>query len=339
METALNKAEIEEKYATTYRPLVDGFCNDKKVRGVAAYPFNGHNYVPAPFLPIIGSGYYQAPIRVAIFGMETLHWHDLSNFIQKYDAACKQGTDPLAVLKRYTDGNDDGTKIDAHGDHQRFHVHHGYEYWVEKKNAYGFWTFAFSTLASIYSVSSEEEITEKKVCKEYRNDLRNSFIWGNVNAYEKYEATWEKLKSYIGGKKNKKKDWRTIFEATECFNSAQLIIPYTRPHILVVFYGKDTKNENWFKDWLAGDVKTLVEPIPIPWEKFPKYDNLTKKNLMEMLSDNIHCYKCSGTYVLHTLHPGNMWRGRKGSKAENWKAAINFAIREMTDNFSFYFNS
>lgn len=58
---------------------------------------------------------------------------------------------------------------------------------------------------------------------------------------------------------------------------------------------------------------------------------LKESNLLQMLTDNIHCYKYSGTYVLHTLHPGNMWRGRKGSRVKNWKAAINFVIQELKD--------
>lgn len=317
----LIKSEVDKEYARHYTDLVIDFC--KEVINIAdnykpipltdenGFPLldeegnriPGHNRVPAPFLPIIGNGYYTAQTKVAIYGMETACWHDLYRFVHKfYDSGCS-----LSAIKAYTDGGENYKN--------RFHEHHGLKY--ANTSVWSFWHFAYSTLAYIYGVK-EKDIRN-------RPDLLCNFIWGNVNAYEKFEATPPK-------KKMQKEDWSMVFAASERFNSAQLILPYTHPDFLVVFYGNDTNDEGWFLKWLTGEKKWQdVEQGVIDWEKFPKYMKLKESNLLQMLTDNIHCYKYSGTYVLHTLHPGNMWRGRKGSRVKNWKAAINFVIQELKD--------
>lgn len=292
-----------------YKELLTQFCNNKEICDIAKkYPFNEHNCVPAPFLPIVGTGYYGAEMKVAIYGMETLCWHDLSKFVQKFHNACEQGKDPLAAVKLYTDGNLSGEKNDKHKV-QRFHVHHGVDYWKNRKNAFGFWTFAFSVLADIYNK------TEKQV-RDDQNILR-SFIWGNVNAYEKYEATWKKLKVAS----DKKEDWKTVFDLSKCFNFAQLLLPSTRPEIMVVFY--NGMSLSWLTEKNDGMPAAKVEVREITWDGF-------ESNYKDILKENIHYYYLpeTNTKVLQTLHPGRM-RYYKGVGAKQWKLAIKHALKDI----------
>ena len=159
MET-LNRTDIETKYAEVYTPLIEKFCANVGATAEKYQPAKGKNFAPAPFLPIIGNGYYDASIRVAIFGMETYCWHDLYRFVNKF-ADDKTGL--LADLKAYTDGieGDDVTYK------KRFHNHHGTKY--ENSSSFGFWKFVYSTLAGIYGVD-EKEIRE-------RPDLLRSFLF------------------------------------------------------------------------------------------------------------------------------------------------------------------
>lgn len=309
----LIESAVKKAYTETYTKLLRDFCNDEKICQIAkTYPFNGHNCVPAPFLPIIGSGYYEVPIRVAIYGMETLCWHDLSKFVQKFHNACSQGKDPLAAVKLYTDGNLNGDRNEKHKV-QRFHVHHGVDYWKKRKNAFGFWTFAFSVLADIYNKTEKQVRGDQKIL--------SSFIWGNVNAYEKYEATWKKLKVASDKTKEKKEDWRTVFELSKRFNSAQLLLPYARPQIMVVFYKE--MSLNWLTKKNDEIPAAKVEVRKINWGQ-SKY--------VDILKENIQYYYLpeSNTKVLQTLHPGRM-RYYKGVGAKQWKAAIKHAIQSIME--------
>lgn len=178
----LIKSEVDKEYARHYTDLVIDFC--KEVINIAdnykPIPLTdengnripGHNRLPAPFLPIIGKGYYTAQTKVAIYGMETACWHDLYRFVHKfYDSGCS-----LSAIKAYTDGGENYKN--------RFHEHHGLKY--ANTSVWSFWHFAYSTLAYIYGVK-EKDIRN-------RPDLLCKFIWGNVNAYEKFEATPQKRK-------------------------------------------------------------------------------------------------------------------------------------------------
>jgi len=124
MET-LNKTEIEAKYAEVYAPLVENFCAKVCATAEPYKPTKG-NLAPAPFLPIIGNGYYEASTRVAVFGMETYCWHDLYRFIHIF--ADNSGS--LMALKAYTDG----IEGDENTYKKRFHNHHGIKY----ENSYSF---------------------------------------------------------------------------------------------------------------------------------------------------------------------------------------------------------
>lgn len=303
MET-LNRTDIETKYAEVYTPLIEKFCANVGATAEKYQPAKGKNFAPAPFLPIIGNGYYDASSRVAIFGMETYCWHDLYRFINKFSGD-KSGL--LADLKAYTDGieGDDETYK------KRFHNHHGTKY--ENSSSFGFWKFVYSTLAGIYGVD-EKEIRE-------RPDLLRSFIWGNVNAYEKFEASCKK-------KGVKKADWKLFFDESERFNSAQLLLPYTKPQIAVVFYRGMTRK------WLTGKEGKWQsdEVISIDWSEFFAQHPKLKEEQQNKLKKYIRCYYLSETktYVFKTMHPRGM--PSRVIKGVIWKGAINYAIQSITSN-------
>lgn len=304
-----------KKYTEVYTPLVKNFCD--KVQNIAnqyrpepiidenGEEKPGHNRAPAPFLPIIGTNYHKATVRVAIYGMETYCWHDLYRFIKKFDKDNKQS---LADVKAYTDGDDEKYT-------NRFLNHHGLDY--ETDSAFSFWKFVYSTLASIYAID------EKEMRKS--SELLSSFVWGNVNAYEKYEATWKNLK--VDSKiTNKKEDWKTVYKtASKYFNSAQLLLPYTRPHIMVVFYWGMSRK------WLTGKNGKKWEPNEkkkIDWGAFfDQYDLNSEQK--DVLKKYIRCFYLAetDTYVFKTMHPQGMLRRGKGLSPEVWKAAINYAIK------------
>lgn len=305
---------IEKKYTE----LVDQFCSDEICKIARNYPFIDHNQAPAPFLPIIGSGYDCAKIKVAVYGMETYHWHDLSKFVDKFQRAKKDGkANPLAIVKAYTDGNINGERNDNHKV-QRFHVHHGTEY--DNGSSFGFWTFAYSALAYIYYGTNDIEKLKSDP------DKLKSFIWGNVNSYEKYKVTWKNLGVDSNKTLDKKTDWKKVFDsASRYFDSATPILQYARPQIMVVFYWGMTR------EWLTGDKDKKwqdSEKVDLHWEQF----NCKKK---EILSQYIKCYYLSqtGTYVLKTMHPRGM--PSKGVKKDKWLAAINHAINIIKENLQF----
>lgn len=321
----MNKSEIEAKYTKVYTPLVKKFCDMVSNSTIVLEEYKpiprvnengeqipGKNRAPAPFLPIIGKGYYDATIKVAFYGMETYCWHDLYRFIKKFD---KDNTQSLSEVKAYTDGDDERYT-------NRFHNHHGLGY--ENDSVFGFWKFVYSTLAGIYNI--DESVIRKD------ESLPSSFIWGNVNAYEKYSATWKNLKVNA----NKKVDWKIVFKAaSKCFNSAQHFLPYAKPQIMIVFYWGMTRKWLTNKDgkWQDEEKKEIV------WTEFySKYPELNDKQ-KDILKHYIRCYYVSydstntGTYVFKTMHPQGMLRKGKGMSPEIWKAAINYAIQKiMKDN-------
>ena len=311
----LDKDTVSNRYAEAYAQLVKEFCKDVHTIAEEYEPIPrtddkgklvpGPNRAPAPFLPIIGSGYYDAPIRVAIYGMETACWHDLSRFIKKY------GKGGLTAVKAYTDGD-----IANPGDYKnRFHEHHGTEY--ENKTPFSFWKFVYSVLAFIYN--------EKDVRKNEK--LLRSFIWGNVNAYEKFNAS---------PKKRMKRDhWQKVFSASERFNSAQLLLPYTLPHIMVVFYWGMSRK------WLTGNEGKWEsdEKKTIDWANFDPSDKYKlKSEQKDVLKKYIRCFYLpnTGTYVFKTMHPQGMHsRHGKGIQQKTWMEAINYAIGTATNNLTF----
>lgn len=310
MNEILDKDEIAKRYMTTYTPLVQKFCDDldKESIDLESYrPAPKKNLAPAPFLPIIGTGYYTTPLKVAIFGMETGGWHDLTKFVDKF---CKTKEDKLVVVKKYTDGNEDGSHNPKHNT-KRFHEPLGVvDYWKERKNAFGFWTFAFSTLASIYNKSE----------KQVRNDqeILRSFIWGNMFAYERFDATWK----YDEVLSKRKGDWRKIYNACKRFNRAQHILPYTCPQIMVVF-SKGDDSLSWFTKKEKGQVDAQLLKRTIDWSGF-------ESDYLEIFQEHINYYYLpeTKTCVLHTYHPGYM-RHFEGMGAEVWKAAIGHALHDI----------
>ncbi len=315
MNKILDRDTITREYFATYTPLVKQFCENKDVREIAKkYPFNEHNCAPAPFLPIIGNGYYTAPIRVAIYGMETLRWHDLSKFIEKFQAGS------LPKVKSYTDGIE-GVVNPRHIE-SRFLNNYALP-WHEKNN---FWGFVYSVIAGIYGVK-EKEIKE-------RPDLLRSFIWGNVNAYERYDQTPQDVKM-------EKDDWQKVFKASECFNSAQLLLPYTHPQIMVVFHWAMTRK------WLTGKDGDWEpsEIIPFEWQDFSVEHSLTEEQTKNLVH-YIRCYYLveSKTFVLRTMHPSRMNRGGKKGKENGmdykiWKKAIKLALKQIMQDSRFFSQS
>lgn len=328
METELNKSKIESEYAAVYTPLVKKFC-DKVCKSIDLKNYKpiprvnengeqipGKNRAPAPFLPIIGDGYYDASIKVAFYGMETYCWHDLYRFVTKFD---KDNTQSLADVKAYTDGDDKKYT-------NRFHNHHGLDY--ENDSVFGFWKFVYSTLAGIYN--KDESVIRKD------ESILKSFIWGNVNAYEKYNATWKDLK--VDNKiTDKKKDWKCVFKAaSKYFNSAQLLLPYTHPQIMVVFYWGMTRMWLTNKEgkWQDEEKKEIV------WSEFNSRHPELSDEQKNILKHYIRCYYVSygsdsGTYVIRTMHPQGMLRRGKGMSPEMWKAAIKHVLQQIMQNDNF----
>lgn len=308
-----DKETVEEIYNNYYSPLVDQFCS--KVAKYADYqPPKGESFFPAPFLPIIGNGYYDAKFKVAFFGMDTKCWHDVSRFVHKF----RDNNNSLTAVKAFTDGIEGKPNMSVKN--QRFHIHYGIDYWKQKKTSFGFWEFLYSTLAGIYNVR-EDEVRE-------RADLLRTFIWGNVNAYESYDASCEK--------KGLNKDvWKQISSASKVFNSAQLLLPYTSPDIMVVFYWGMSRE--WLtgkkgQSWERGEKKN------IDWTAFFVDHDKLKSKQKDVLIKYIRCFYLSdtGTYVFKTMHPQGMRRKGKGLSEDIWKAAILYAIHTVTNNLKIF---
>ncbi|MCQ2324878.1 MAG: hypothetical protein MJZ58_01645 [Paludibacteraceae bacterium] len=330
----LSKAKIEARYKDVYTPLVKQFC-DKVRKSIALENYMpissinekgeevySGNRAPAPFLPIIGNGYYTAPIRVAIYGMETLKWHDLYKFITKFQSRTGK-RDALARIKAYTDGIE-GVVNKKHKV-SRFLNNYALP-WYTKNN---FWGFVFNALACIYGIK-EKDIKE-------RPDLLRSFIWGNVNAYEKYDATWKDMKVDADKIVDKKEDWKKVFKASKCFNSAQLLLPYARPQIMVIFHWEMQMEWLIVKDGITQPLENIV----LDWTNFTIKNKLSKEQEKNLVN-YIKCYYLSetNTFVLHTMHPSGMnpncsyWKGN-GLEHKVWKAAIRHALRQIMANSKF----
>lgn len=305
---------LPKEYIEYYESLVNDFCDEvcEKIDIKEYLPEPKKNFAPAPFLPIIGNGYYDAKVKVAIFGMETLYWYDLYRFIKNF-----RKKKSLADVKDYTDG----IEGDLETYKNRFHNHHATP-WYKKNH---FWGFAYSALACIYGISVKE--------LKSNSDWNRSFIWGNVNSYEKFGASWSKNKKLS----QRKSDWEKISKASKRFDSAQLLLPYTHPQIMVVFHWAMTRK------WLTGKDGDWEpsEIIPFEWQDFSIEHSLTEEQTKNLVH-YIRCYYLveSKTFVLHTMHPSGMnpnhkyWKGN-GLKHDIWKAAIKHALRQIKQNGKF----
>lgn len=307
----IKRSLVEDTYRNTYEPRVETFCNEEISEIAKGYDSkSGKGPAPAPFFPVIGSGYYDSSIRVAIYGMETSYWYNLHKFINIF----KDSKNSLAAVKAYTDGIEgDNTTYK-----NRFNNHHALVWYKEHNYPYTFWRFAFSTLAGIHGLTEEELLQEENL------HLLKSFIWGNVNSYEKFGASCKK-------KGVKKKDWQQIYNAaSKLFNSAQLLLPYTRPQIMVVFYWKMSRK------WLTGKKGDwqINEKQKICWRNFFEQHKELSEEQQKKIKHYFRFYYLeeTGTSVLHTMHPNGMnphfkyWKGN-GMDQDIWKAAINYAIQ------------
>lgn len=308
----LDKNTVNDCYANAYAKRVKKFCDNVRAIADKYPPKEGESLAPAPFLPIIGCDYYTAPIRVAIYGQESSCWHDLNRFVTKFSKS-DDIVKSLVIVKEFTDGKEDMTDANKYM-HPRFHTHHGTKY--ENNISFSFWRFVFSTLAYIYNE------------KDIRNSQKlSSFIWGNVNSYEKYGASCEDKGIDID-------DWRKISSESKRLNSAQLLLPYTQPHIMVVFYWGMTRK------WLTGKkgkIWGLNEKKKIDWSVFFDQYKLTPEQ-REVLKKKIRCFYLSdtGTYVFKTMHPQGMRGHGKGIKEDTWMAAVNYAINRVTNNLEIF---
>jgi hypothetical protein len=190
----MNSLITANRIVETYQPLVINFIN-------AVSELNFDDKVPEPFLPLYGSLYDTAPIRIAFVGMETKGWGSLKEFIHDV----KQN--PEAALFRHKDVFD--------------------ELLFCKKNwgnnfGTGFWDFIFKFLAHFHNLDDWKQLKRGE-----RPDILKSFVWANTNALERHHVTAEKQGL-------SKEDWKIIKIASEPFDRSKHIINALRPHLMII---------------------------------------------------------------------------------------------------------
>lgn len=181
--------------------------------------------LPEPFLPVYGKGYCDSPARIMFMGWETRGGRDLKEFVE---TAKKELNSALYWM------SDD------------------FEFrWWKSNFGSDFWTFNLKFLAKFHGMNNWKDFLYNYTGEQHEHIL-NSFAWANCDAIERFEVTAQKQGVL-------KEDWQKVKNASEIFDSPQLIFKALKPDLVILEY--------WHKeeDWLLNGIKVITESEPHPY--------------------------------------------------------------------------
>ena len=207
---------LSEEYLSIYKPLLDQFIKD--INGI-----NPHQ-LPAPFLPFFGKKYEETNYKIAFVGWETRDSVSLPEFLQKF----KDNSDQV-----YYWFNEDL-------EYPFYFI--DYKYINNPGN--NFWGFIFRFLAKFYGLTNWKELKQKS-----HPEILESFVWGNVDSLERFEAS-DRHNANLN-------DYHKVKKASKIFDKSLFIYKTFRPKILVLLYGSVSER------WLIENVEKFYGPEKI----------------------------------------------------------------------------
>ncbi len=160
----------------------------------------GTDGIPEPHLPLWGSEYNAANIKIGIFGRDTRSWGSMVDFLDH----AKKCPEASIFRKQRTFREFEFTK------------------WT---NNFGktFWDTALRILAGIHGIEDWKSLKKRK-----NENVLNSFLWGNTNSVEKYKVTAKRRGVPFDV-------WKNVKTASERhFDSLENILQIFRPDVLFI---------------------------------------------------------------------------------------------------------
>jgi hypothetical protein len=151
--------------------------------------------IPAINIPVIGSQYEKAAVKIAFFGTETNEWYPFEEFFEIYAG----------------DGTEKAYHFLTKPTNPIFHEE------LADNTKLSFWRYVIDFLDIFYSLPKFSEIPQ----------LLESFIWGNTNSIEQYETS-AKIKG------EKYEDWEQIKNASKIFDTAKYVLDICKSDILLI---------------------------------------------------------------------------------------------------------
>jgi hypothetical protein len=221
MEKIIKTDEIKSHYIELLRAFLSqtGDIPDKDLTGL-----------PAPHIPVIGTGYESAKVKMAFYGIETKWWaRSMVEFKNKFLTNPETGYAYLTEL--FTPQN------------------------IIKWSKGTFFKYIIGFLGKFYGKSIKEIKSNEQL-------LKIPFVWGNINSLEEWKVT-AKANGVKQDVYNKVKNSSKIFDCSSADTKGPTyILRECKPDIMLIL--------NWdfqFRDWLKAELKLEATQIKNPRRK------------------------------------------------------------------------
>lgn len=301
------ETKTDKRFIDVYKPLMNKFVSEVNI-------LNNIDNLPEPFIPVYGDYYDASPYKFAFVGWETRNNSSLKCFIESFNDV---DNECLYSFKEDLFPNSQGDfKFNYYG------------------NNFGrtFWDFILKFLARFYGY------VDWKTLKEYSNHqvakILQSFIWGNVDSIERFEATT------IGDEKRKDKSaYNKVKQASLVFDNCSLLIQALEPKVIIVTHWSDDES------WLTNDINSFSGPEKLT--DYIWYYHLTKsdthifwtKHPIE-LSTNSISFENSINIILKSINSKNIYNDFPGvsllKALEDCKTQFKELSHELGLNIKFY---
>lgn len=301
--------ELDDKFLEKYKPLLVEFF--KEIENV-----NAEN-LPIPFIPYFGSGYETTLFKIAFVGWETRDSINLSNFISEFN----KDPEDTCYWFRETLENNNFEFLDG-----------GYM----NNTGRDFWGFILQFLSIFYGIEDWKELKRKKFPA-----ILKSFVWGNLDSIERFEA-----------KKNRsatREDYDKVKQASKTLDRFDILLDVFRPNIVVIlckkidekklfsniskYLGPEEIEENLLKYYYVEDTNTHIycthHPISLSFKginfndfifriirdmnnkniinEFPGIEMLNKYNKRPVLFNKLKRELCEGALKLNLSAKDDNW--------------------------------
>jgi len=201
------ESKIERELIKVYEPLLKQFIEE--IKDVKM------ENLPVPFLPVCGKNYENAPFKIAFIGWETRDNSKLEEFFEKTKE------NPAVALKWFYDAIDEEEDFPLSGYGNNFGT--------------GFWDLIMRFLAAFYNIDDWKKIKNLE-----QPDILKSFVWGNIDSIEKFNATAKNMGCSF-------KDWLMVKNASLVFDNANYLLNVFKPNIAIILTWRDS-------NWLPKDI-------------------------------------------------------------------------------------
>ncbi len=263
----LNKQEMRANFVKEYAPLLKNYYEALTKLKEENVP--GIQHLQVPHLPIIGSEYYEAECKIAIYGIETRGW-----FVDEYQKF-------LGDCKDYFENNKDDESVISKVFFRGEVPFERLDHLVWRKD-FPFWNFHTVFFSKFYGVDRKALEAGKYP------EIMKSFIYGNMHAMEKYEAA----KPRLGDQPMDKKTYnKKVLKASECLDGGTHILKVAQPKVMIML-GWSVNAHKWINSYVS---------------KNPPYE-LEHQEELDGPNGHLRYYhiKETDTHIFWTVHPRAM---------------------------------